>query len=104
MSEPIWRLLYSGSCLYEGHLWSAQSGELTAELAQFAWHSDEGFRLETARSTVRGKLLNSKQLLLRLNRRCRSDLVTTAVEGINADWQAVAIALAGYRPIRLMRC
>lgn len=62
---------------------------LTAELAQFERHGNEDFRLETARAIVRGKLLNSKQLLLRLNRKRHSDLVTQAVEGTDADLRAV---------------
>ena len=88
---PVFFLSRSGK--YKGHLWSVQSGELTAELAQFARYGDEAFRLEMARAIVRGKLLNSKQLLLRLNRQRHSELVTEAVAGINADLQAVETAL-----------
>ena len=85
---PVFFLSRSGK--YKGHLWSAQSGELTAELAQFERHTDSGFRLAMARSIVRGKLLNSKQLLLRLNRKRRCDQVAEAIEGINSDLRAVS--------------
>ena len=68
---PVFFLSRSGK--YKGHLWSVQSGELTAELAQFSRYGDEAFRLEMARAIVRGKLLNSKQLLLRRSRRPPTD-------------------------------
>ena len=84
---PVFFLSQSGK--YKGHLWSAQSGELTAELAQFERHTDSDFRLEMARSIVKGKLLNSKQLLLRLNRKRRCDQVADAIEGIGSDLRAV---------------
>jgi CRISP-associated protein Cas1 len=77
---------------YKGHLWSADGGELTAEFAQYERRLDEGFQVETARAIVRGKLLNSKQLLLRLNRKRHVEAVAGAIEGINADLQAVEVA------------
>lgn len=84
---PVVFLSQSGK--YKGHLWSADSGELTSELAQFERWQDAAFQLETARSIVRGKLLNSKQLLLRLNRKRHLDAVAGAIEGITADLHAV---------------
>lgn len=85
---PVFFLSQSGK--YKGHLWSAQSGELTAELTQYERHGDEGFQLEMARAIVRGKLLNSKQLLLRMNRKRHSEQVADAVAGTNADLQSVS--------------
>jgi CRISP-associated protein Cas1 len=87
---PVVFLSQSGK--YKGHLWSADGGTLTAEFAQFERRLDEGFRLETARAIVRGKLLNSKQLLLRANRKRHSEVVAQAIEGLNADLQAVELA------------
>ncbi|MEM6597066.1 MAG: CRISPR-associated endonuclease Cas1 [Cyanobacteria bacterium P01_C01_bin.69] len=84
---PVFFLSQSGK--YKGHLWSAQSGELTAELAQYERYKDNHFQVETARAIVCGKLLNSKQLLLRLNRKRRSDLVAQAIAGTDADLRAV---------------
>lgn len=87
---PVFFLSQSGK--YKGHLWSAQSGELTTEFAQFERYGNEEFRLEMARAIVRGKLMNSKQLLLRLNRKRRSEQVAEAIEGINTDLRAVSKA------------
>jgi CRISP-associated protein Cas1 len=79
---------------YKGHLWSVDGGELTAEFAQFECRQDEDLRLAIARAIVRGKLLNSKQLLLRLNRKRHSEAVAKAIAGLNADLQSVAVATA----------
>ena len=87
---PVVFLSQSGK--YKGHLWSADGGELTAEFAQFERRCDEQFRAETARAIVRGKLQNSKQLLLRFNRKRRSEQVAEAILGINADLRAVELA------------
>lgn len=80
---PVLFLAQSGA--YKGHLWSADQGSLKAELAQFSRFSEADFQLETARSLVLGKLSNSRQLLLRLNRKRNSELLTTAIAGIAQD-------------------
>ena len=54
---------------YKGHLWSAESNHLEIETAQFDRHRDPEFQMAIAREIVKGKLWNSKQLLLRLNRK-----------------------------------
>lgn len=84
---PVVFLSQSGK--YKGHLWSADGGEITSEFAQFDRRQDEAFTLETARAVVRGKLQNSKRLLLRLNRKRRVDQVAEAIGGINADLRAL---------------
>ena len=84
---PVFFLSQAGK--YKGHLWSVQSGELTAELTQFERHGDERFRLETARVIVQGKLTNARQLLLRLNRKRHSDSVAQAIAGTDADLRAI---------------
>lgn len=82
----------SQSGKYKGHLWSADGGELTAEFAQFERRQDEDFQIETARAIVRAKLQNSKQLLLRFNRKRGVSEIAESIEGINTDLRAVEIA------------
>jgi CRISPR-associated protein Cas1 len=57
---------------------------------------------------VRGKLLNSKQFLLRLNRKRKLEAVTTAIAGLNQDLNAIAKvdnleSLRGYEGIAASR-
>ncbi|NJR49589.1 MAG: CRISPR-associated endonuclease Cas1 [Leptolyngbyaceae cyanobacterium CSU_1_3] len=54
---------------YKGHLWSAEFCDLPVEAAQYGRRNDPGFQLGMARRIVVGKVVNSKQLLLRLNRK-----------------------------------
>ena len=75
---------------YKGHLWSAEFGDLLAETAQFQKQQDEHFRLATAREVVRGKLWNSRQLLLRLNRKRQLPAVIAALDGLQRDLDRVA--------------
>ena len=87
---PVVFLSQSGK--YKGHLWSADGGEITSEFAQFERRNDENFRLETARSLVRGKLQNSKILLLRLNRKRRVRQVAEAIGSLNANLRSLWMA------------
>lgn len=89
LQQQIPVVFLSQSGRYKGHLWSVDGGEITSELAQFDRRQDETFSQETARSIVRGKLQNSKRLLLRLNRKRRIDQVAEAIGGINADLRAL---------------
>jgi CRISP-associated protein Cas1 len=75
---------------YQGHLWSADN--LPNELIQFDRHKQPEFQLNICREIVRGKLLNSKRLLQRLNRKRKSTQVGKAIAGINLDLAAVARA------------
>lgn len=74
---------------YKGHLWSATREDLTAEIAQFARWQDRAFQKQMARCLLRGKLENSRQLLLRLNRKRKLALVKGAISGINTDLQSL---------------
>ncbi|MGH2413576.1 MAG: CRISPR-associated endonuclease Cas1, partial [Microcystaceae cyanobacterium] len=74
---------------YKGHLWSAQFCDLDAEAIQFQRRSDAAFRLQIAQAIVWGKLMNSKQLLLRLNRKHEIAVVAEAIAGITTDLEAV---------------
>ena len=60
--------------------------------AQFERQQDDCFRLETARAIVKGKLQNSKQLLLRLNRKQKKEAVAQLIGGIESDIEAALIA------------
>ncbi|NEP20315.1 MAG: CRISPR-associated endonuclease Cas1, partial [Leptolyngbya sp. SIO4C1] len=66
LSIPVIFLSQLGE--YKGHLWSAESPDLVVETAQFKRQAEVPFQLAMARAVVRGKLVNSKQLLLRLRR------------------------------------
>jgi CRISP-associated protein Cas1 len=54
---------------YKGHLWSSEFCDLPVEAAQFGRRRDGEFQIQMARQILRGKMLNSKLLLLRLNRK-----------------------------------
>lgn len=93
---------------YKGHLWSAEFPELEVQAAQFTRRTETQFQLETARAVVRGKLLNSKQLLLRANRKRHLDSVAEAISGITSDLKAVSDAaelpqLRGYEGVAAAR-
>jgi CRISPR-associated protein Cas1 len=76
---------------YKGHLWSATEGDLALEMAQFRRLSEEGFQRAMARSLVQGKIWNSRQLLLRLNRKRQLPEVEGAIAGLDRDFRAVGL-------------
>lgn len=84
---PVVFLSRTGS--YKGHLWSAELGDLKAEAAQFRCYSDLEFQLEMAKTLVWGKLVNSRQLLLRSHRRRQNEIVDAAIAGMTTDIRAV---------------
>lgn len=86
---PVIFLTQSGE--YKGHLWSAESADLVIQTAQFQRQQDESFKLAMARTVVQGKLWNSKQLLLRLNRKRQLPDVAQAVTRIHDYMEAVSI-------------
>ncbi len=75
---------------YKGHLWSAEAADLILETAQFDRQKDAVFKLAMARELVQGKVWNSKQLLLRLNRKRQLAEVATAIDGLSQDMAAVS--------------
>jgi CRISPR-associated protein Cas1 len=77
---------------YKGHLWSAEFGDLQAEFSQFQRWQESSFQLTVAKAIVQGKLLNSRQLLLRLNRKRQLPSVDEAIAGIASDLQALESA------------
>lgn len=104
--KPVVFLSQSGS--YKGHLWSAECEDVNVEAVQFQRYTDQQFQLKTARSIVRGKLQNSKQLLLRLNRKRHIERVSVLAAGISADMLALEKAdnldsLRGYEGVSSAR-
>lgn len=75
---------------YKGHLWSAECGHAKVEAAQYQRFADEAFQMAMALAVVQGKLWNSKQLLLKLNRQRDLAEVAAAIDGINRDLAAIA--------------
>lgn len=90
LEEQVPVVFLSQSGRYKGHLWSAERCNLAVESAQFDRRHDQIFQLEMARSMVWGKLMNSRQLLLRLNRKRQVMEVERAIGGIDRDLESVA--------------
>lgn len=93
---------------YKGHLWSAEAEVMNLALRQFERHGDAVFRLETARAIVRGKLTNSRVLLMRLNQRRKLAAVDALSDGLLKDLDAVRRAaqiesLRGYEGVAASR-
>jgi CRISP-associated protein Cas1 len=89
LQEQVAVLFLSQSGQYRGHLWSLNPLHLDCEIVQLNKHQDVRFQLEASRSIIRGKLLNSKQLLLRLNRKRKVAEVAKAIDGITSDFASL---------------
>lgn len=101
-------LFLSPSGRYKGHLWSKEASNLNVELLQYQHHDNYAFRLDTSKAIVKGKLLNSKQLLLRLNRQRKIATLQKTISGINSDLEAIESVnhldtLRGYEGISAAR-
>jgi CRISP-associated protein Cas1 len=68
---------------YKGHLWSSEFCDLPTAAAQFGRRHDPGFQLEVARGVLRGKLTNSRHLLLRLNRKRKVSGLAAKIQRID---------------------
>jgi CRISP-associated protein Cas1 len=93
---------------YKGHLWSANFGNLITEVAQWQRFAEADFQMKLVRSILAGKLANSRQLLLRLNRKRQIEGVATAISGIANDIDSLANAeslnaLRGYEGVAASR-
>jgi CRISPR-associated protein Cas1 len=84
---PVMFLSQTGT--YRGHLWHAEYDNYRAEAAQFERFNDLRWQFAIAREIVKGKAWNSKQLLLKLNRRRQSETVSTAVTRIDRDLRVI---------------
>lgn len=89
LQEEIAVLFLSQSGQYHGHLWSAESRHLDNELVQIGKRNDADFQLNISKAIVYGKLMNSRQLLLRFNRKRKLAEVEKAIIGINQDIEAL---------------
>lgn len=101
-------LFLSQAGQYRGHLWSGESVNLNLELTQINHWNDESFQFNVSRAIVLGKLINSKQLLLRLNRKRKVPEVAKAIAGITTDIEALELvnnldSLRGYEGIGAAR-
>lgn len=108
LESQIHVLFLSPSGRYKGHIWSKEASNLNLELLQFQHHSDREFQFNTSKAIVWGKLINSKQLLLRLNRQRHLLDVERAISGINADIEALKSvdnlnSLRGYEGVSAAR-
>jgi CRISPR-associated protein Cas1 len=84
---PVMFLSQTGT--YRGHLWKTEYDNYRAEAAQFERFNNQTWQFTVAREIVKGKAWNSKQLLLKLNRRRQSEEVATAVSRIDRDLRSV---------------
>ncbi|HIK29880.1 MAG TPA: CRISPR-associated endonuclease Cas1 [Oscillatoriales cyanobacterium M59_W2019_021] len=108
LQEQIPVLFLSQSGEYRGHLWSLNPLHLESEIVQLKKQEDIRFQLETSRSIIRGKLFNSKQLLIRFNRKRQTLEVAQAIEGILSDLASLKFVdnlarLRGYEGIGAAR-
>jgi CRISPR-associated protein Cas1 len=78
-------LFLSPSGRYKGHLANTEASNLNIQLLQYQYHSNVEFKLDISKAIVLGKLINSKQLLLRLYNRRKNSLVQDAIIGISND-------------------
>ena len=108
LQSQIAVLFLSQSGQYHGHLWSAESRDLDNELVQIEKRNDAYFQFNVSKAIVYGKLMNSKQLLLRFNRKRKLTAVEKAIVGISQDIEALALinnldTLRGYEGIGAAR-
>jgi CRISP-associated protein Cas1 len=74
---------------YKGHLWSAEATDLVLETAQFRRQGEAEWQRAMARTITQGKLGNSKELLLRLNRKRQIESVAETITALDGDRAAV---------------
>ena len=108
LHEKIIVLFLATSGQYKGHIWNWESTHLDNELVQVKKHGNLDFQLPFSQAIVRGKLMNSRQLLLRLNRKGQVPEVAKAIAGINSDTLAVDAvqnldSLRGYEGVAATR-
>ncbi|MEL6354787.1 MAG: CRISPR-associated endonuclease Cas1 [Cyanobacteria bacterium J06627_28] len=77
---------------YKGHLVSEAAAGMNASLAQYERRGDGSFRLETARGIVMGKVMNSRELLRRLNWKAKLETVAVEIQGLQRDYERAKLA------------
>ena len=85
LESGILVLFLKQSGQYHGHLWSQSNTHLNTEITQIKRHQEMPFQFQVSKAIVYGKLMNSKRLLMRLNRKRKSDEVDKAIQGIDSD-------------------
>ncbi|WP_017315165.1 CRISPR-associated endonuclease Cas1 [Mastigocladopsis repens] len=108
LQQEIPVLFLSQSGQYHGHLWSEESTNLDNQLIQIERRNDDSFQFQVSKAIVFGKLMNSKQLLLRFNRKRKVTEVEKAIFGISQDIDSLDLvsnldALRGYEGIAAAR-
>ncbi|MBR8840822.1 MAG: CRISPR-associated endonuclease Cas1 [Stigonema ocellatum SAG 48.90 = DSM 106950] len=108
LQDKIGVLFLSQSGQYHGHLWSEESTNLDNQLIQVERRNDDYFQFRVSKAVVLGKLMNSKQLLMRFNRKRKLENVEKAIYGINQDIDALEYvdnldSLRGYEGIAAAR-
>lgn len=103
---PVVFLSQSG--LYHGHLWSETATNLDYQLVQMQKRNHVNFQFAISQAIVYGKLFNSKQLLLKFNRKRKNTEVEKAIFGITQDMQYLELAdnvdsLRGYEGVGAAR-
>ena len=75
---------------YKGHLWSNNTINLNIQQSQFNQQDDSEFQLAIAKAVIIGKLQNSKQLLLRLNRHQKNFTVDRLIKKLTLTIKSLA--------------
>ena len=92
LKSQITVLFLSTSAQYQGHLWSAEAINFNTEVLQLNRQQNEQFQLQVSQAIVYGKLMNSKQLLLRFNRKRKVAAVKQAIFSITRNLEALQTA------------
>lgn len=93
---------------YRGHLWNYNSIDLNLHSTQFYRINDRFFKYNLSRAILLGKLINSRQLLMRFNRRRKLADLSETISGLAKDIQAIESSnnieqLLGYEGIAAAR-
>mgnify|MGYP003336678531 CR=1 FL=1 len=90
LKENILVIFLNQGGKYNGHLWGLTAAHLHQELIQVQRQDDREFQLQVSSRIIWGKLMNSKRLLLRLNRKRQLASVEQAIRGIHSDIDMLA--------------
>ncbi|MEA5537321.1 CRISPR-associated endonuclease Cas1 [Crocosphaera sp. XPORK-15E] len=108
LKNQIMVLFLNQSGMYNGHLWSLESTNINHEIVQIQKQNNSGFQLNISKAIVYGKLMNSKRLLMRINRKRKISEVDKAIAGINSDINSLELVynldqLRGYEGVGAAR-
>lgn len=93
---------------YHGHLASEESTNIDNHLIQMQRCQDNYFQFQVSKAIIYGKLTNSKQLLMRFNRKRKIATVEQVIYGISKDIDSLELvddldSLRGYEGITAAR-